>query len=244
MVSNYVKWTKHKNVTALTSLGLKFYCGDIAIPIDKKQAYQYFKAASDKKDPTAQVYLGQYLYYGECGIETNHKRAFELFHKSLFSEGSISSVGLLNLGFCYYRGNGTLRNMFRAKEYILKALNKPEPKELWDISAQFQNIDRVKEITILLYLSKQAKDEKAAQKILAYPYGERDIPMQVYKVKINTLLFFPPSFFLFSIDLTLSSLSTSFLSLLDFPIIRFFLIPLHFCSVNQIVHSFFLYLIT
>lgn len=102
---------------ALLRLGIMYLSGDL-VDKDYKTAYKYFHQALQNGDKRALGYIGNMVFSKQ--IESNSENALSIlleFNRYYPMEWR----GLLNIGRCYAKGNGTNVDYNLAKEYLRKA---------------------------------------------------------------------------------------------------------------------------
>ena len=110
------------NTDAMHRLGYSYYYGESGYEKDWKLAYKWWKKSADLGNSHSMLELSIMLEHGE-GIRCNRKKAFE-YVKAAADAGLLRA--LTNLGYCYYWGIGTKKDVNAAVDCFKRVLEQKD----------------------------------------------------------------------------------------------------------------------
>ncbi len=108
------------NKDAQFVVGHYYYFGLGAQETDLNEAIRWYAKSAEQGQPWAQRFMGDFYYTGE-GVEQSYAKAFELY-KSSAMNGEDESM--IQLGLMYERGLYVPKDLTKAREYFMQAINK------------------------------------------------------------------------------------------------------------------------
>ncbi|GJD09321.1 Protein sel-1 homolog 2 [Galdieria sulphuraria] len=111
-------------------LGELFLSGAYGVSQDFERAAEYFERASLHGYPQANTLLGVFSLFGLASREKNETVAWELFHEAAQVEDAQAYNAI---GYCYYYGIGTLKNISEAVHWFREAASKGSVDALYNL---------------------------------------------------------------------------------------------------------------
>jgi len=146
------------------------------IPLNNTESLHWLETAASSDDPDAVRIYGQVLFLGDCLIMPDRNKAFPFVMKSALA-GDAASQNMV--GVAYRDGDGTEKDLGKAKDWFLKAALQNDPKAQSNL-AHILGVDSTK-----------SPDFKEALKWLIISKDNGEITaMKTYK---ELMISFPPA---------------------------------------------------
>jgi len=124
-----VPTNKVNGIMCCVLLGNWYFSGKV-VKQDYKEAFQWYKMASDFGDGDGQAYLGCMYKNGQY-VKINYNEAFRLFTLSAKND---NIKGLAFLGYMYEQGLGVKKDLIRAVDLYKKAVKKNDYSEAYTLA--------------------------------------------------------------------------------------------------------------
>lgn len=179
----YMAAASRNDISAMTALGWAYYYGEFGENPDYKNAYKWFKKASDAGDDTSTTFIA-YMNMDGIGTKQDREEARKLLEK-MVEDGTADAYDYYALGIIYEENLQVVRDLGKALLYYEKASDMG-----WDTASEklgdmyFNGYGVNQDYSQALYYYKKAADNDSASPDVYKKLG--DMYYYGYGVEENT----------------------------------------------------------